>query len=351
MAAGTYLGASAGAAAAPPPLPTACAERVDDGLDVARRIGGRRSNSFFSRETRRNFSRADAVVDFQQSFLVQGGDMLDGDFDAIDGAENAAAEFFEPVGKFLDLLGGGGKQRVESIAEGGIVRRERGQHSGVIDRLAERRFQLPNPRNDAGIHERAEVLEAIRLVEQGAEFAQQLHVASGEHGYFRLGQNFQQRNFKRRQRNRAVEAIAAPLPLAGDPGMAKQKSCDQIGFVAIGAGIVAMAREVPQQRLGNLGIKVGLHSEPQHGGSDRHVEKLDPELHLIERGAHVVGVADDVGSEFGGSRQLSAELVAQQTLVKALHGGQQSQFPFGILNQSQLLRDRAVVCPNGDPSF
>ena len=208
--------------------------------------------------------------------------MLDGDFNAVDGAEDAASEFFQAAGEILDLFCGGGEQRMKTIAERGIVWRERGQHSGVIDRFAERGFQLPNPLDDAGIHERAEILKAIGLVEQGAEFAQQLHIVFREHGHVGLGQNFQQRNFKRRQRNRSIEAVAAPFPLPGYTRMTKQKGCDQIGLVAIGAGIVAMAREVAQQRLGDLGIKVGLYSQPQHGGSDRHVEQLDPEMHLLE---------------------------------------------------------------------
>ena len=70
-----------------------------------------------------------------------------------------------------------------------------------------------------------------------------------------------------------------------------------------------MAREVTQKRLGDLGIEIGLYSQPQHGGRDRHVEELDPELHLIERGPYVVGVTDNVRSEFGGGGQLSPKLV------------------------------------------
>ena len=112
--------------------------------------------------------------------------MLDGDFNAVDCTENAAAEFFEAVREILDFFRGGGEQRVETIAECGIVRRESGQHSRVINRFAERSFQFPNTRNDAGVHERAEVLKAIRLVEQGAEFAQQLHMIFREYGYVGL---------------------------------------------------------------------------------------------------------------------------------------------------------------------
>src|ERR1700730_3180568 len=63
-------------------------------------------------------------------------------------------------------------------------------------------------------------------------------------------------------------------------------------------------------------------------------------MHLNEGKAHIVGVADDVRGEFSGRGQLAAQLVTQQPLVEALHGGEQRQLPFGILHQSQLLRDR-----------
>src|SRR6266481_5892335 len=161
-----------------------------------------------------------------------------------------------------------------------------------------------------------------------------------EYGHVGLRQDFQQRNFKRRQRDRSIEAIAALFPLSSHARMAKQKGCDQIGLVTIGAGIVAMAREVAQQRLGNLGIEIGLNAKSEHGGSDCHVEELDPEVHLSKGGAHIVGAADDVRGELSGRGQLSAKLLSKQPLVEALHGGEQRQFPFGILNQSQLLRDR-----------
>src|ERR1700682_5890923 len=164
--------------------------------------------------------------------------MFDGDFDAVDRTENAAAKFFKPVREILDFLRGAGEQRMKTIAECGIVRGESGQYSRVINRFAERGLQFPNPRNDAGVHERAEVLKAIRLVEQGAEFAQQLYMIFREYGNVGLRQDFQQRNLKRRQRNRSVEAIATLFPLSSDTRMAKQKGCDQIGLVTIGARIV-----------------------------------------------------------------------------------------------------------------
>jgi hypothetical protein len=71
--------------------------------------------------------------------------MLDGDFHAVDCTEDAAAEFFQAFGEILDLLGGSGEQRMEAIAECGIVRRKSGQHSGMINRYAERGLSIPEP--------------------------------------------------------------------------------------------------------------------------------------------------------------------------------------------------------------
>src|SRR5208337_2430086 len=60
------------------------------------------------------FFQGRAVVRLLQGFLIQGGDMLDGNFDAVDGAEDAAAEFFQAAGVILDLFGGGVEQRMET---------------------------------------------------------------------------------------------------------------------------------------------------------------------------------------------------------------------------------------------
>ena len=79
----------------------------------------------------------------------------------------------------------------------------------MIDRLAERGFQIPNAGDDAGIHECGEVLKAICLVEQRAEFTQVLYVLLGEFGHVGLRQDFDQRDFQRRKRRGAVQSIAS----------------------------------------------------------------------------------------------------------------------------------------------
>ena len=158
MAPGTYLGASAGAAAAPP-APTEWAEGAESSVGAPDRRPA--LQFFFQPGDAAEFIQGRAVVDFHQAFLVQSVDMLDGDFDAVNGAEDAAAEFFEAVGEILDLLRSGDEQGMETIAECGIVRCESRQHSGMINRFSERGFQLPDALDDAGFHERAEIVKAV----------------------------------------------------------------------------------------------------------------------------------------------------------------------------------------------
>jgi hypothetical protein len=44
-------------------------------------------------------------------------------------------------------------------------------------------------------------------------------------------------------------------------------------------------------------------------------------------------MTDDVRREFGGRRQLAAELLTQYPLVKTLYRSQQRELPFWVLNQ------------------
>src|ERR1035441_3688806 len=53
------------------------------------------------------FLQSRRVVEFHQGFRIEGGDMFDGDFDAVDCAEDATAQFLEADAKILDLLCGG----------------------------------------------------------------------------------------------------------------------------------------------------------------------------------------------------------------------------------------------------
>src|ERR1017187_913544 len=138
---------------------------------------------------------------------------------------------------------------MEAVAERGIIGSEGGEDARMIDRLAERCLQFANPRNDARVHQSAEILEAIRLIEQRAEFAQQLNVLFWKHRNIRLGEDLEERNFKWRERNGPVQSIAAALPLARHARVTIEEGYDQIGLVAIGSGVVTMAREISQESL------------------------------------------------------------------------------------------------------
>src|ERR1700691_2737491 len=119
----------------------------------------------------------------------------------------------------------------------------------MIDRFAERSLQLANAGDDARVHERVEILKTICLIKQRAEFTQQLHVLFRKRRNVRFREDFEQRNFKGRKRNRAVESVAAALPLSGNARMSIQKRGHEVSLVAIGGRVVAMAREVAQQGL------------------------------------------------------------------------------------------------------
>ena len=139
--------------------------------------------------------------------------MLDGDFDAVDGAQNAAAEFFESAREIPDLVGGAPQ------TGRGNGRRTRHCKARAWPELRDDRSTrraMPSVREPAEMMpesmRRVEILEAVGLIEQGAEFAQQLYVLLGKLGHVGLGQNLQQRNFKRRKRDRSIESVAAAAP-------------------------------------------------------------------------------------------------------------------------------------------
>ena len=104
---------------------------------------------------------------------------------------------------------------------------------------------------------------------------------------FRFRQDFEQRNFERRQRQRAIKSVAAAFPLPGNTRMAKQERCDKVGLVAIRRGVVAVAGKVSEQGLGHFGIQVRSHAQPQDGWCYRHIEQLDPDFHVSSIAGHL----------------------------------------------------------------
>src|SRR6266550_3700560 len=116
----------------------------------------------------------------------------------------------------------------------------------MIERIAKRSLQFADARNNAGIHERIEILKTIGLVEQGTKLAQPLHVLFRKDRSVRFRQNLEERNLERRKRKRSIETVTASLPLPRNARMAEQKRSHEIGLVAVGGGIIAVAGKVSE---------------------------------------------------------------------------------------------------------
>ena len=256
----------------------------------------------------------------QHFFLLNRGYVLDGDFHPIDRAQDAAAHFFERVGKGLDLAERLLEELVKTGAKSRVVRGDRGQHAGMVKRRIQPLLQLAHPQDDARIHQRIEVAETRNLFPQGIESAQQLHMLLGQRGHVGIRKNFNQRNFKRRKRQRTIEAITTLLPLAGHTRMAVKERSDQVSLVTIHFTGRAAAHKVAQQSLGYFGVGVGSKRVAQHGRRDRHVEQVQPAIHPRESsGQFALGMAQRVLVEPLGHRHVTAEAIPHELLIEALH--------------------------------
>ena len=78
---------------------------------------------FFQFGDAAEFLEGSGVVDLQQFGFIQGSDVLDRDLDAVHRAQDAATELLQLAGKIFDLVGGIGKEGIETISECRIVRR------------------------------------------------------------------------------------------------------------------------------------------------------------------------------------------------------------------------------------
>ena len=82
----------------------------------------------------------------------------------------------------LDLAEGLGEELVKPCAERGIVRGNRGQHTGMIKGSIQPALQFAHSRNNAGIDQRIEIAIAGNLFPQRIEVPQQLHMFFGSEG-------------------------------------------------------------------------------------------------------------------------------------------------------------------------
>ena len=112
--------------------------------------------------------------------LLDGCDVLDGDFYAIDRGENRSAHFLERLAEILDLTERPHEQFVKLLSERRVVRRNCGQDSGVIERRIEPLFQLAHAPDHARVDQRIEIAKAIDFFNKRVEAAQQLHVFFGK---------------------------------------------------------------------------------------------------------------------------------------------------------------------------
>ena len=102
--------------------------------------------------------------------------------------------------KGLYLLRGLTKQLVKFRAEGGVIRSDGGQHSRIEKRIFHVLFDLPHRLNNARFQQRIQVAEVQHLLLEGIKTAENLNVLLGKRQLIGVGKNFDQRDFKWRQR-------------------------------------------------------------------------------------------------------------------------------------------------------
>ena len=154
--------------------------------------------------------------------------------------------------------------------------------------------------------------------------------------YVAVGKDFQQGNFERRKRQRAIQAKPAALPLSRDAGMAVKKSCHQISLIAIHIARVFLSREIAQHGLSDFGVRVRREGAAQHGGGNGQVQQAKPTVHPIESPQDIaVSFLQRDSFKTRRNRDFATYTLLQKLLVEALDGCQDSQFPLGIFDQSQ----------------
>ena len=118
--------------------------------------------------------------------------------------------------------------------------------------------------------------------------------------------------------------------------MAVEKSCDQVGLVAVDVAGLAAPYEITEQCFRDFRIRIWGKGLPQHGGCDRHVEHMQPAIHAGQSFRQIpVSMAERSFVEAARNRNLAAKQIAQQLLIKTLDGCQNCQLKFKILGQER----------------
>ena len=140
------------------------------------------------------------VVELEQAILVESFHVVYGHIHAVHAAQDGAALLFQVVGEGLDLFRSGAEQFIKLGTESRVIRRNGRQHAGMKERSIERLFDLAHGLNDAGFEQGVQFVKAQHLFFQRIEAAQRLNVFFGKRWQIGIGENFNQRNFKWRER-------------------------------------------------------------------------------------------------------------------------------------------------------
>src|SRR5690349_9628001 len=112
------------------------------------------------------------------------------------------------------------KQLFELLANRGIVRPHRRQNAWMVEASTQSLLQVAAFLHDASVSKRVQAGANFYFLPQSVEFLQNGNIFIRNRFLFSVSQDFNQRNFKRRDRNDAIERKTMPLPLPLDSGIA-----------------------------------------------------------------------------------------------------------------------------------
>ncbi len=101
--------------------------------------------------------------------------------------------------------------------------------------------------------------------------------------------------------------------------MAIEKSCNQIGLIAVDIVRFPAPHKVSQQRLSDLGIRFRSQRLAQHRWGNGHVQQMQPAIHVGKDAGEVsLGMSKRVFVETARNRDVSAEGIPHELLIEAL---------------------------------
>ncbi len=107
--------------------------------------------------------------------------------------------------------------------------------------------------------------------------------------------------------------------------MPVEKCRDEIRLVAVHIAGFTPADKITKQGFGDFGIGIRRQRLSEHRRRDRHIQQVQPAVHPRQCiGKFSIGVAKRVSVETARNRHVAAERVAQEFLIEALNGRQNS---------------------------